>query len=373
MAVMPGMNKKKLRPSAGLGGNKENSARPSIKDIARIASVAHPTVSRALRHSPLVNPVTAERIRRIAAEAGYQVSAVARGLKTRRTRTIGLVATSVADPFTCEVASGIEQMARDLGYAVMLADSNADPEREKKIVHAFAEQRLDGIIVTSSRVGALYLPLLEKMRVPIVLLNDQHSGEFTHSVMISDRAGARLAVDHLASLGHNRIAYIGDRFGYQSDTERHSGYRDALRGAEIEWRQELVTRGDGKPAAAEQAMEELLGLPNPPTAVFCFNDMSALGAMRAIRRHGMRIPADISICGFDDIFLSPYLDPPLTTVRQPMRRMGELAVENLVKLISGEEAQVKLRIKAELVVRESTGPTPEREIEKKHTKHQKDR
>ncbi len=344
------MNKKSARPAADLDGGKENSIRPSIKDIARLARVTHPTVSRALRYSPLVNPDTAERIRQIAADAGYHVSAVARGLKTSRTHTIGLVATSVADPFTSEVASGIEQTARDLGYAVMIADSNADPEREQKIVQAFAEQRLDGIIVTSSRVGALYVPLLEKMRVPIVLLNDQHPGEFMHSVMIADRAGARLAVDHLASLGHRRIAYIGDRFGYQSDTERHSGYRDALRKAGIEQGKELVARGDGKPAAAEQAMEELLALPEPPTAVFCFNDMSALGAMRAIRRRGLRIPADISVCGFDDIFLTAYLDPPLTTVRQPMRRMGELAVEHLVK--------------AELVIRQSTGPVPDKKVGK---------
>jgi len=354
------MNKTSPRGAAIHRGDKETFRRPSIKDIARIAHVTHPTVSRALRYSPLVNPATAERIRQIAAEAGYHVSAVARGLKTHRTRSIGLVATSISDPFTSEVASGIEQTARDLGYAVMLADSNADPDREQNIVHAFAERRLDGIIVTSSRVGALYLPLLEMMRVPIVLLNDQHSGQFMHSVMIANRAGARLAVAHLVAQGHRRIAYIGDRVGYQSDKERQSGYRDALREAGIECRKELIARGDGKPEAAEHAMNELLALPEPPSAVFCYNDMSALGAMRGIRNRGLRIPADISVCGFDDLFLAAYLDPPLTTVRQPMRRMGELAVEHLVKLITGEEVQVRVRVKAELIIRQSTGPVPDK-------------
>jgi len=128
--------------------------KPSIKDIARLARVSHPTVSRALQNSPLVNAKTAERIRKIAKESGYRASAVARGLVTRRTRTIGLVVTTVADPFTSEVVSGIEQTANDHGYCVFLADSNADPDREKKIVQSFAEQRVDGIIVTSSRVGA---------------------------------------------------------------------------------------------------------------------------------------------------------------------------------------------------------------------------
>ena len=114
-------------------------------------------------------------------------------------------------------------------------------------------------------------------------------------------------------------------------------------------------------------MEQVLVLPDPPTAVFCYNDMSALGAMRAIRRRGLRIPADISVCGFDDLFLAAYLDPPLTTVRQPMRRMGELAVKHLVKLINGEEAEVRVRVKAELVIRQSTGPAPAKQIEGQKT------
>ena len=170
---------------------KRGIRQPSIKDIARLARVSHPTVSRALQNSPLVNAKTAERIRRIAKESGYRASAVARGLVTRRTRTIGLVVTTVSDPFTSEVVTGIEQTANDHGYCVFLADSNADPEREKKIVQSFAEQRVDGIIVTSSRVGALYLPLLSEMMVPIVLVNDQHPGAFVHSVMICNQEGSQ--------------------------------------------------------------------------------------------------------------------------------------------------------------------------------------
>jgi LacI family transcriptional regulator/LacI family repressor for deo operon, udp, cdd, tsx, nupC, and nupG len=204
-------------------GPKRVLRQPSIKDIARLARVSHPTVSRALQNSPLVNAKTAEKIRRIAHESGYRASAVARGLVTRRTRTIGLVVTTVADPFTGEVVTGIEQTANDHGYCVFLADSNADPEREKKVVQAFAEQRVDGIIVTSSRVGALYLPLLSEMMVPIVLVNDQHPGTFVHSVMIDNVQGSRAVAEHLVGLGHQRIAYLGDQFGYQSDTERFAG------------------------------------------------------------------------------------------------------------------------------------------------------
>jgi DNA-binding LacI/PurR family transcriptional regulator len=335
-------------------GTRRAARQPSIKDIARLAHVSHPTVSRALQNSPLVNLKTAERIRKIADESGYRASAVARGLVTRRTRTIGLVVTSVADPFTSEVFSGIEQAAHDRGYCVFLAESNADPERERSVVRTFAERRVDGIIVTSSRVGALYLPLLAEMMVPIVLVNDQHPGAFVHSVMIRNLEGSRAAAGHLTGLRHRRIAYIGDQLGYQSDAERLAGYQEALKAARIPFSPELLVYGDGKPEAALRAMDRLLALKHPPTAVCCYNDMSALGAMRSIRMHGLRVPEDISVAGFDDLFFASYTQPPLTTVRQPMRRMGELAMESLFKLMSGDASEIRIKVEAELIVREST-------------------
>ena len=329
--------------------------RPSIKDIARMAQVSHPTVSRALRNSPLVNPRTSERIRKIASEAGYQASAVARGLVMRRTRIIGLVVTTIADPFISGVVRGVEQTARDLGYSVMLADSDADPVREQNIVRSFAEQRLDGIIVTSSRVGALCLPMLEAMRVPIILINNQYPGPFVHAVMIRNVEGARALASHLVELRHRRIAYLGDQFGFQSDIERMTGYREALEGARISFQAELVVHGDSRTEAAIGAMNRLLDLAQPPTAVCCYNDMTALGAMHAIHARGLRVPDDVSVTGFDDLFFAPFTQPPLTTVRQPVYRMGQLATENLVKLISGEASVAHIKVDAELVIRQSTG------------------
>lgn len=347
-------NASKINGLAHLRHPKPAFRQPSIKDIARLARVSHSTVSRALQNSPLVNARTAEKIRQIAHESGYRASAVARGLVTQRTRTIGLVVTTVADPFASEVVSGVEQTANDCGYAVFLADSNADPEREKKVVQSFAERRVDGIIVTSSRVGALYLSLLSEMMVPIVLVNDQHPGAFAHSVMIGNLEGSRAAARHLVGLGHRRIAYVGDQFGYQSDIERFAGYREALEAADIPFLKELVVHGDGKPEAAMRAMDKLLALPNRPTAVCCYNDMSALGGMRSISLHGLRVPEDISVVGFDDLFFASYTQPTLTTVRQPMRRMGQLAMESLFKLMSGEESAIRIKVEAELIVREST-------------------
>ena len=347
----------------GLGQNSKFAHRfatrptrpPSIKDIARLASVSHSTVSRALQNSPLVNAETSEKIRRIARESGYRASAIARGLVTKRTRTIGLVVTTIADPFASEVVNGIEQAANDHGYSVFLADSSADPVREQQVVQSFAERRVDGIVVTSSRVGALYLPVLSEMRVPIVLVNNQHPGAFVHSVMIGNVEGSLAVANHLIELGHRRIAYLGDQFGYQSDAERFAGYRQALGHAGLPFRPEFVVHGDGKPEEAMQAMERLLALPEPPTAVCCYNDMTALGAMRTIHLRGLRIPQDISVAGFDDLFLASYTQPRLTTVHQPMHKMGLLAMESLFRLMSGEESPIRIKVDAELVVRESTG------------------
>ena len=178
-----------------------------------MAGVTHSTVSRALRDSPLVSRETVEKIQRIARESGYRTSAAARSLVTRRSDTIGVVVTNIADPFVAGVVSGIEETADQHGLSVFLANSNAEPEREVRVARKFEERRVDGIIVTASRVGAQYVPLLTHMQVPIVLLNNQHPGHFAHSVMIANVQASLDATRHLIGLGHRRIAYLGDRTG----------------------------------------------------------------------------------------------------------------------------------------------------------------
>jgi len=360
-----------LLPSAGFsdmpdlhqGANPANipagPRRASIKDIARLAQVSHSTVSRALRGSQQVSAATATRIRKIAEDAGYRASAAARSLVMGQSKTIGVVVTSIADPFVAEVVSGIEDLAERHGYSVFLANSNADPEREVRVVRSFEERRVDGIIVTSSRVGALYVPVMERMHVPVVLLNNQHPSQFVHSVLIDNVAASLEATRLLIRLGHRHIAYLGDRFGYHSDTERCAGYRRALEEAGLEFDVELVAQGDGKPEGGEQAMAQFLALPRRPTAVFCYNDMSALGAMRQIRAHGLEVPRDLSVVGFDDLHFCQYLVPPLTTVRQPLRQMGRMAMETLLHIFDGPYSTHNLRVEGQLIVRQSTAPPRE--------------
>jgi DNA-binding LacI/PurR family transcriptional regulator len=328
----------------------------SIKDIARSAKVSHSTVSRALNNNPRVKSDTVEKIRRIAEEAGYRGSAVARGLATSRTKTIGVVVTTIADLFAAGVVSGIESVAGDHGYSVVLANSNADPEREMRVVRTLEERRVDAIIVTASRVGALHLPLLSRMNVPIVLLNNQHPSEFAHSVMIENLPASYEAARHLVELGHRRIAYIGDRNGRQSDTERFGGYRQALDAGQLPFQPELVVYGSGTPESGMEAMASLLAFANPPTAVFCYDDMTALGAMRQVRSAGLSVPGDISVIGFDDLAISRFVEPPLTTIRQPMSEMGELAMRAVLDLLAGSGSTHEIKVRGELIIRASTGP-----------------
>jgi len=335
----------------------------SIKDIARAAQVSHSTVSRALRGSSLVNPETRALIEKIAHEKGYMVSAIARSLVNRRTNTLGVVVTTIADPFAGEVVSGIEEYFLPKDYSLVLAACHSDRDRELRAVHSFHQRRVDGIIVMASRVGAMYVPMLSEMKVPIVLINSHHPGEFVHSVRIDDFRGARDATRHLLGLGHSRIGYVGDSLGFQSDADRCAGYRRTLEEAGVAFDFALIAYGDGSPEGGRVAMHQLLALPEPPSAVFCYNDREALGAMLAVRERGFRVPEDISLCGFDDLFLSSYIEPALTTVRQPKREMGLMAGEMLHQLLSGETPESRITA-GWLIVRESTAPRAHRPPDK---------
>ena len=326
----------------------------SIKDIARLAGVSHSTVSRALHNSPLIPAQTTLRIQKIAQEAGYSASAVARGLVTRRTDAVGVVVTSIADPFNGEIVAGIEDVANELGYSVILATSQADPEREMSVVRSFRERRVDGVLVASSRVGALYVPFLDELEIPVVLINNQHPSRFVDSVSIDNTDGGCQATRHLIELGHTAIAYLGDEQGLQSDVERYRGYKKALAASGLRLRKDLITRGNGKPDGAFVAADALLAGSNRPSAVFCYNDMSALGVLQAAAKHRLSVPQDLSIVGFDDIFFAERLEPPLTTIHQPKREIGRSAMELLVALLKGEKAESVTTIRGQLIIRGST-------------------
>jgi DNA-binding LacI/PurR family transcriptional regulator len=338
----------------------EQGMRVSIKDIAKSAGVSHSTVSRALSNSPLIPAATRRRIERLARKMGYSPNAIARGLVTRRTKTIGVVVTFIDDPFAAQVVRGIEEMAADNGYRVFLGTSHNDPVREVSLVQALREWSVEGVIVASSRVGALYQPLLTEIGTPIVLINNQNrssrprpgagSGEI-HSVVFDDIRGGELATQYLISQGHRVIAYLGGPGDYAENRKRLAGYRRALASAHIPFDPALVCSGSGRVDSGILA-SDLVALPASPTAIFCYNDMAAIGAMAALKQAGRRVPEDVSVVGFDDIAFSTYVDPPLTTVHQPKEEMGRIAMQMLLDLLSRNKV-ADVVVPGILIVRES--------------------
>jgi DNA-binding LacI/PurR family transcriptional regulator len=327
----------------------------SIVEIAKAAGVSHSTVSRALRHSSLVGAETSARILRLAQEMGYVPSAIGRGLAMQSTRTIGLVVTTIADPFVAEIVRGVEEQAMDRGYSLFLCQSGAQPQREVAAVRALHENRVAGVIVTSSRVGERYLPLLEQMRVPIVLINNERAGQYGRFVAMDDVHGGRLATEYLLGLGHRRIAYISGWPEAKSSRDRLRGYSEALHGRGLAIDRNLVSAGTGRMDGGHEAMPVLLRWRPRPTAVFCYNDMTAVGALKALREAGVPVPAQVSVIGFDDIALAAYTTPPLTTIAQPKYEMGQLAMGMLLDLLSKVEQVQNVILQGELVVRGSCG------------------
>lgn len=325
----------------------------SIKDIAKAAGVSHSTVSRALRNSPLVNPETAAEIQRLAKEMGYTPSAVAQGLVTQQTRTIGLVVTFISDPFVDRIVEGIEDEAASAGYSVFLSSSHAGPERELDVVETFHRRRVDGVIVLASRVGRLYGERLEELGVPIVLINSQAESDYLYSVSADDEQGARLALRHLLGLGHRRIGYIGSAFRRPSSLRRLAGYRAELEQAGIPFDSDMVVVPDtiNDLECGRLGLGPLLDA--GATAVFCYNDRTAIGVLLASRERGVDVPASLSVVGFDDINPSWYVTPALTTVHQPRLEMGRRAVQMVMDLLAQKSASDEL-LPCRMVVRDST-------------------
>jgi DNA-binding LacI/PurR family transcriptional regulator len=328
----------------------------SIKDIARSANVSHSTVSRALRNSPLVNPATAEKIRRIAAESNFRPSAVGRSLATGRTYTIGVVVASLAQPFVAEVLSAIEEVAAQRGYSVLLASTKGDPEREMAMVQQFEERRVDGVLLITSRVRSIASSLLAEMQIPMVSVDNQDAADAGCSVFVDNATATHAAIRFLVQLGHRRIAYVGDRNGFESNTLRHDAYRAALESLGLLYDPRLVVEGDSDAEGGMRGMEGLLAGGERPTAVFCFNDMTALGVLTAIYQRGLRIPQDVSVVGFDDLPIAAFTQPALTTVRQPRGQIGRIAADSLFAMLSGAKADRLRVLRGELIVRESTAP-----------------
>jgi DNA-binding LacI/PurR family transcriptional regulator len=335
----------------------------TIKDIAKRVGVSHTTVSRALHGNSLISDGTSERIRQVAQEMGYQPSAAARSLKTNRSQVLGVIVSSLDDPFFSEILQGIEDSALESNFSLFIAASQHDPNRERKIVQTMMEHRVDGVIICSTSFGAEQGRQLLNYGFPTVVVNNQSAENFRYSIYHDDVDGSRQVTRHLIGLGHKQIAYLGNSVSGRTTLDRLSGFRQEMEAAGLHVPSTYLYEVPG--GGAEHGIaggKYFLDLPIRPTAIVCYNDLLATGVLKCLRENYLNVPADISVTGFDNISFSAYTNPPLTTFDQPKRFIGMEAARLLLGLLhSLPDMDEKVKIlRGSLLVRASTAPAQNR-------------
>jgi len=329
----------------------------TLRDVARLARVHPGTVSRALNAETrsLVNDETAERVLQAAQELGYRPNPIARGLKTNRSYTVGVVIPDLTNPLFPPIVRGIEERLGDAGYTSLIANTDNDPERERVDFETMRARQVDGFITATARLDHELLSEIADSGQPIVLVNRRVEDGALPAVAADDRRGARLAVEHLAGLGHREIAHLGGPQNLSTGHQRHLGFREAMEalGAVPDT---LVRFGEAfTEAEGARLCRELLDASGDVTAIVAGNDLLALGCYDVLAERGLRCPRDVSVVGFNDMPFADRFHPPLTTIRIPHREMGAAAADLLLELLAHPETSPRqLLLPAMLVVRGST-------------------
>ncbi len=327
-----------------------------IKDIAARAGVSIATVSHAFRNPGRVSDKTRERVLAAATELGYTPNRQAVSLRTARSGNIVVIIPDIADSYNSEIIKGIEAVARNRGYSVLLGDTQGSEEREREFANMVQSQQADGIILMSHNVPFDIEPDTPIEDLPPIVNGSEFAGHpGILSVSIDDKQGGKDATNHLLELGHRDIGVItGDR--HSTSTQRRlEGFREAMREAGAEPDENLIMYGTYEADMGEAAATELLVRKKRPTAIFCFSDELALGCMYSLRTAGFSVPDDISVIGFDDIAFARYFSPPLTTIAQPAEAIGRTCTELLLDLIDGKRPQsTRFILPHALIVRSST-------------------
>jgi LacI family transcriptional regulator, repressor for deo operon, udp, cdd, tsx, nupC, and nupG len=324
--------------------------KPVISDVARFAGISTATVSRTLATPEKVSAGTREIVMRAVREIGYVPNSAARNLRTNTTKTILAVLPDFSNVFFSRVLRGISDTLVARGYSLIIADTRNNPAREAQYAQFVLAGRVDGILLLNGRS----LLSGKAPMIPTVSLCERIPGTPFPHVETENRKSARAMTAYLATLGHQRIGYVRGPIKNVLERERFAGYRDALRAAGLRYDAALVTSGDFTLESGEAAAETYL-LAKLPDAIFACNDEMAMGLIRGLCAAGVIVPRDVSVAGFDDIEFAEAYNPPITTVRQARREIGERAADLLLKLIDGERpGQRETRLGAELVVRKST-------------------
>jgi LacI family transcriptional regulator len=345
-------------PASPPRGRKDGIVR--LADVASLAGVGTSIASRVINDDPTVSirPETRERVLAAARELNYRPNAFARGLKLARTTTLGMVVPNIAYPVNAEIIRGAERAATAAGYVMLLADADEFVQSGEAYKHLLLEQRVDGLLIASAATSEPFLKDLVAHRLPFVLVN-RRSTRVGPSITADDALGMELAVDHLIELGHVRIGLITGPPDADTAKRRLSGYRTAMRRAGLRIPRAYVVEAAYSEERGLVAMDTLLTLDRPPTAVVVWSLAAAIGALAAARRHGVRIPAELSMVAFHDAPIAAYLNPPLTTIWMPLHEMAERSVEVLLRLIRRQPVRSEVvRTSPRVVERESTAPPP---------------
>lgn len=328
-----------------------------MKDVAELAGVSASTVSHVLNGTRKVSEDTRERVRLAIEELGYEPNLLAKSLKVSRTFTIGLLISDIQNPFFTSVIRGAEDVALSRGYHLFLCNTDEDPNREDEYVRELSKKRVDGLIVASSASRRNHTLQLRLEDVPFVFMDREVEGIEADTVSVDNRLGMRLIAEHLTQLGHERVGMVSGPLEKSSGHERYHGLRDALADLGLPLRDSLVRFGDFRVSGGREAAEELLRLPEPPTALVVSNNQMTLGALLAVRELGLRVPDEVSVVSFDDMEWAPLANPPLTALAQPTYEMGATAARILLDKIEKKAigSPSKLFMEPELMVRGSTG------------------
>ena len=337
--------------------SKQDTRRATISEIAREAGVSVPTVSKVLNGHAHVAAETRARVEEIIARRDYARRPAKRKQKAG---LVDLVFPGLGSEWALEIIEGVERVAQDAGYGTVVSSLNLDGSRIRPWLANLAERKSDGLLMAVYQLDAKQIQRVKSLGIPVVLIDPVgQPGPDLTTVGAANWEGGYSATEHLLQLGHKRIAMIGGREDLQCSSAREDGYVSALRRAGVALDPALIVPGDFSMEAGEAAARKLLELPDRPTAIFTGNDGQALGAYRAARAAGLRIPEDLSIIGFDDIPAAEWVEPGLTTIRQPVVQMAETAMRALLRHLDGdEELPQRIELGTELVVRGSTAPPP---------------
>ncbi|WP_460955679.1 LacI family DNA-binding transcriptional regulator [Parasphingorhabdus pacifica] len=340
-----------------MSGTETGNGVVSIKDVARQAGVSNATVSNALNRPELLSPATRSRVVDAIESLGYVRSESARQLRAGRSRILGLLVLDMRNPFFVGLAHGAEQAARAVGLGVMLCDSSQDSSAEELYLSLFAEQRVRGVLVTPTDTSGHHLRQLRRHGIPYVYVDRVAEEDEACSISVDDVAGGELAAGHLLERGHRHIAHVTGSMTLAQCRDRRQGAWNACDEAGIPREAITLLAAPGLDVeAGRDAGSRLLGLSDRPSAVFCANDLLALGVLQTMVTAGVSVPDDLSIVGYDDIDFASAAAVPLTSVRQPAHQMGETATELLLAEIDGapEHAHQNVVFQPELVVRRSS-------------------